>query len=197
MLPGREPAGSPASCCCTHAFGCNRHAHGAGVRVPTLVVNSMDDMVCQPHNIRCDLVRETPGYALVRTRRGSHVAFNEGFFGRGCFMVSTRPHASPHTVGGTRRTHAPNNTWPLAAETGLLISSRFRACRQSRITFDFLEAARSTQAAGTRTIEATQHIAEQSNTAQSKAAGRTLDDAGSAAWAAAAAVESRELATIQ
>ena len=43
-------------------------------------------MVCRPENIRCDLVRQTAGYALVRTARGSHVAFNEGFFGQGCFM---------------------------------------------------------------------------------------------------------------
>jgi predicted alpha/beta-fold hydrolase len=65
---------------------CNPMEHFEGVRVPTLVVNSMDDMVCRPHNIRCDLVRQTAGYALVRTSHGSHVAFNEGFFAQGCFM---------------------------------------------------------------------------------------------------------------
>ena len=64
----------------------NPMEHFEGVRVPTLVVNSEDDMVCRPENIRCDLVRQTAGYALVRTARGSHVAFNEGFFGQGCFM---------------------------------------------------------------------------------------------------------------
>ena len=57
-----------------------------GNRTPMLVLNSCDDMVCRAENIREDLVRSHPGYALVRTARGSHIAFNEGLLGNKCFM---------------------------------------------------------------------------------------------------------------
>ena len=57
-----------------------------GSRTPMLVLNANDDMVCRSENIRDDLVRSHPGYALVRTAKGSHIAFNEGFLGNRCFM---------------------------------------------------------------------------------------------------------------
>ena len=31
-------------------------------------------------------MRETGGFALLRTKRGSHVAFNEGLLGQGSFL---------------------------------------------------------------------------------------------------------------
>jgi hypothetical protein len=46
-------------------------------------------MVCDPRNIREDLVRETPGVALLRTKRGSHVAFNDGLLGQSSFLART------------------------------------------------------------------------------------------------------------
>ena len=58
-----------------------------GSRTPMLILNSADDMVCRAENIRSDLVRSQPGYALVKTVRGSHIAFNEGLLGERCFMT--------------------------------------------------------------------------------------------------------------
>ena len=57
------------------------------VRVPLLLVNSDDDMVCPPGSVREDLVRETAGVALLRTRRGSHCAYSEGLFGEGSYAA--------------------------------------------------------------------------------------------------------------
>jgi len=53
---------------------------------PTLIVNSEDDMVCLSENIREDIVGSLPGAVLLRTQRGSHIAFNEGVFGTGNYL---------------------------------------------------------------------------------------------------------------
>jgi predicted alpha/beta-fold hydrolase len=66
---------------------CNPMAHYQGMDRPVLFLNSEDDMVCDPRNIREDLVRQTPGVALLRTLRGSHVAFNDGLLGQGSFSA--------------------------------------------------------------------------------------------------------------
>lgn len=53
---------------------------------PTLIVNSEDDMVCLAENIREDIVSALPGAILLRTQRGSHIAFNEGLLGTGNYL---------------------------------------------------------------------------------------------------------------
>lgn len=53
---------------------------------PTLIVNSEDDMVCLQENIREDIVGRLPGALLLRTKRGSHIAYNEGIFGTGNYL---------------------------------------------------------------------------------------------------------------
>merc|ERR1711981_823717 len=45
---------------------------------PLLVVNSEDDMVCLAENIREDLFQSLGGGLLLRTRKGAHIAYNEG-----------------------------------------------------------------------------------------------------------------------
>ena len=56
------------------------------VRVPTLLVNSEDDLVCLAENIREDVVRSHPSAVLLRTPHGSHISFNEGALGSGCYL---------------------------------------------------------------------------------------------------------------
>lgn len=58
----------------------------ANVSVPLLVLNSEDDIVCLPENIREDLVAESPGIVLLRTTYGSHCAYCEGSFGGGSYL---------------------------------------------------------------------------------------------------------------
>ena len=59
-----------------------------GVAVPILLVNAEDDFVCPASLARPDvIVREQPGALLMMTRRGSHVAFNEGLLARGAFHM--------------------------------------------------------------------------------------------------------------
>jgi len=53
---------------------------------PTLIVNAEDDMVCLAENIREDIVAALPGAVLLRTQKGSHIAFNEGIFGTGNYL---------------------------------------------------------------------------------------------------------------
>jgi predicted alpha/beta-fold hydrolase len=53
---------------------------------PTLLLNSEDDIVCLAENIREDVVGSLPGALLLRTKRGSHIAYNEGLLGTGCYM---------------------------------------------------------------------------------------------------------------
>jgi len=56
------------------------------VRRPLLIVNSEDDVACLAENIREDIVRSQPGVLLLRTPRGSHISFNEGVLGTGCYL---------------------------------------------------------------------------------------------------------------
>jgi len=65
----------------------NPMAHYQGMKRPVLFLNSDDDMVCDPANIREDLVLDTSGVVLLRTKRGSHVAFNEGLLGQGVYLA--------------------------------------------------------------------------------------------------------------
>lgn len=60
--------------------------HLAKVKTPLLIVNSEDDVACLAENIREDIVRATPGILLLRTPRGSHISFNEGLLGTGCYL---------------------------------------------------------------------------------------------------------------
>merc|ERR1719347_1073344 len=53
---------------------------------PLLIINSEDDMVCLPENIREDVVLQHGGALLLRTKRGAHIAFNEGAFGQGNYL---------------------------------------------------------------------------------------------------------------
>lgn len=49
--------------------------------VPVLLLNAEDDPICVDENVRdhVDAVRDTPDALLVRTRRGSHCTFHEGW----------------------------------------------------------------------------------------------------------------------
>ena len=58
-----------------------------GIACPLLVLNADDDMVCLPENIREDIPRENGGAILVRTAFGSHIAYSEGVFGEGNYLV--------------------------------------------------------------------------------------------------------------
>jgi len=58
-----------------------------GILRPTLLINSEDDMVCLPENIREDVVLDHGGALLLRTERGSHIAYNEGLFGQGNYLT--------------------------------------------------------------------------------------------------------------
>jgi len=57
-----------------------------GIVRPLLVVNSEDDMVCLKENIREDLFQSLGGGLLLRTKKGAHIAFNEGIFGTGNYL---------------------------------------------------------------------------------------------------------------
>lgn len=62
--------------------------HYTNITVPTLVLNAEDDIVCLKENIRVDLAESTPGFALLLTTAGSHIAYNEGaLMGHGNYMV--------------------------------------------------------------------------------------------------------------
>lgn len=67
----------------------NPMSHISGIRCPLLIVNSEDDMVCLPENIREDLANELGGVLLLRTAEGSHIAYNEGWNGRGNYLIRT------------------------------------------------------------------------------------------------------------
>ena len=59
-----------------------------GVAVPTLLINAEDDFVCPASLARPDIiVEDQPGALLLVTQSGSHVAFNEGWLGRGAFHM--------------------------------------------------------------------------------------------------------------
>ena len=56
--------------------------------MPTLLINAEDDFVCPASLARPDIiVEEQPGALLLVTQSGSHVAFNEGWLGRGAFHM--------------------------------------------------------------------------------------------------------------
>jgi len=57
------------------------------IRTPLLVLNAEDDLVCLKENIREDLAVSTPGIILVVCEHGSHLGFNDGMWGQGCFMT--------------------------------------------------------------------------------------------------------------
>jgi len=57
-----------------------------GIVRPVMIVNSEDDMVCLPGNIREDVITSLGGALLLRTKKGAHIAFNEGIFGTGCYL---------------------------------------------------------------------------------------------------------------
>ena len=67
----------------------NPMAHVFGIRIPVMILNSEDDMVCLPENIREDLAAECGGVLLLRTAEGSHIAYTEGWNGGGNYLVRT------------------------------------------------------------------------------------------------------------
>ena len=58
-----------------------------GISVPLLIVNACDDILCRPSNIREDLVEQKSGALLLKTQRGAHVAFCEGWLGQGSYLL--------------------------------------------------------------------------------------------------------------
>lgn len=56
----------------------------ASIATPLMVLNAKDDPVCVSQNIyeHLHLFQELPFAILAMTRRGSHCAFWEGWFGR-------------------------------------------------------------------------------------------------------------------
>jgi predicted alpha/beta-fold hydrolase len=65
----------------------NPMAHYEGIRVPTLVVNSADDIVCLERNIPTHLAAETGWGVLLKTKRGAHVAYCEGWAAEGSYLL--------------------------------------------------------------------------------------------------------------
>ena len=63
--------------------------HVFGIRCPVMILNSEDDMICLPENIRDDLAQDHGGVLLLRTSEGSHIAFCEGWNGAGNYLVRT------------------------------------------------------------------------------------------------------------
>jgi predicted alpha/beta-fold hydrolase len=63
--------------------------HVFGIRCPVMILNSEDDMICLPENIRDDLALEYGGVLLLRTSEGSHIAYSEGWNGAGNYLVRT------------------------------------------------------------------------------------------------------------
>lgn len=57
-----------------------------GNTTPCLVLNALDDFLCLKENIRYDVKDQVHNYCLAITDYGSHIAYNEGFFGTGNFM---------------------------------------------------------------------------------------------------------------
>ena len=57
-----------------------------GNKIPCLVLNALDDPICPKECIRYDLICQWMNYILKTTERGSHVAYNEGWFGQGNYM---------------------------------------------------------------------------------------------------------------
>jgi len=58
-----------------------------GNKIPCLALNALDDFLCVKENIRYDDITENLyNYVLSVTDKGSHIAYNEGFFGTGNYM---------------------------------------------------------------------------------------------------------------
>ena len=57
-----------------------------GNTTPCLVLNALDDFLCLKENIRYDVKDKVMNYVLKLTDEGSHIAYNEGWFGQGNFM---------------------------------------------------------------------------------------------------------------
>lgn len=124
----------------------NPMAYYDRMRTPLLVINSCDDMVCHERNIREDLVEQTPGVVLLKTRRGSHVAFNEGLFGGGSYIARVSfeflEAARHETLGGiqgvadehTRRSQLPRR-WRqpmLSRVSARAVSTSWKWARRGR-----------------------------------------------------------------
>jgi len=59
----------------------------SGNRIPCLILNALDDFLCVKENIRySDVENKFSNYILSVTEKGSHIAYNEGFFGTGNYM---------------------------------------------------------------------------------------------------------------
>ena len=57
-----------------------------GNQIPCLVLNALDDFLCLKENIRYDVKDIVHNYVLCITDQGSHIAYNEGWFGGGNYM---------------------------------------------------------------------------------------------------------------
>ena len=57
-----------------------------GNKIPCLVLNALDDFISIKENIRYDVKDQVHNYVLSITDYGSHIGYNEGWFGTGNYM---------------------------------------------------------------------------------------------------------------
>ena len=57
-----------------------------GNRLPCLVLNALNDVLCLKEYIRYDVKDQVMNYVLKITDEGSHIAYNEGFLAQGNYM---------------------------------------------------------------------------------------------------------------
>ena len=57
------------------------------IRVPTLFLNAVDDMLSTETDIPIDNIKRNPYTALIKTKFGGHNGFCETFFPKGCNYV--------------------------------------------------------------------------------------------------------------
>lgn len=55
-------------------------------KIPCLILNAEDDPICLSQNIKYDPLASLENYALIVTKRGSHISFREGAMGQSSYM---------------------------------------------------------------------------------------------------------------
>ena len=60
--------------------------HVRNIECPIMVLNSKDDMICLEENIPKTLIHDMKDAALILSKFGSHIAYNEGLFGEGSYL---------------------------------------------------------------------------------------------------------------
>ena len=56
--------------------------HVRNIECPIMVLNSKDDMICLEENIPKTLIHDMKDAALILSKFGSHIAYNEGLLER-------------------------------------------------------------------------------------------------------------------